>query len=73
MYENERARVFWDVPVYADSVMVKAKRIDARVVDKERKRVAVSLLTWLTKHNLLLNNQSSYRPNISHALQPSSN
>ena len=45
--------------------MVKAKRIDARVVDKERKRVAVSLLTWLTKHNLLLNNQSSYRPNIS--------
>ena len=27
--------------------------------------VAVSLLTWLTKHNLLLNNQSSYRPNFS--------
>ena len=29
------------------------------------RHVAVSLLTWLTKHNLLLNNQSSYQPNFS--------
>ena len=29
------------------------------------RHVAVTLLTWLTKHNLLLNNQSSYRPNFS--------
>ena len=29
------------------------------------RHVAVSLLTWLTKHNLLFNNQSSYRPNFS--------
>ena len=41
MYENERAKAFWDVPVYAESVMVKANRIDARLVEKERKRVAV--------------------------------
>ena len=41
MYENERAKAFWDVPVYAESVMVKANRIDARIVEKERKRVAV--------------------------------
>ena len=33
MYENERAKAFWDVPVYAESVMVKANRIDARIVE----------------------------------------
>ena len=41
MYENERGKAFWDVPVYAESVIVKAKRIDARIVEKERKCVAV--------------------------------
>ena len=41
MYENERAKAFWDVPVYAESVMVEDNRIDARLVEKERKRVAV--------------------------------
>ena len=41
MYENERAKSFWDVPAYEESVMVKANRIDARVVEKDRKRVAV--------------------------------
>ena len=41
VYENERAKAFWDVPVYAKSVMVKANRIDARIVEKERKRVVV--------------------------------
>ena len=41
MYENERAKAFWDVRVYAERVMVKANRIDARIVEKERKRVVV--------------------------------
>ena len=41
MYENESAKAYWDVPVYAESAMVKSSRIDARAVEKERKRVAV--------------------------------
>ena len=40
MYESEKAKAFWDVPVYPERVMVKANRIDARI-EKERKRVAV--------------------------------
>ena len=36
MYENERIKAFWNVPVYAESVMVKANRIDARIVEKSR-------------------------------------
>ena len=41
MHENERAKIFWNVLVFSESVMVKANRIDARVIEKERKRVAV--------------------------------
>ena len=39
MYENERAKAFWDVAVYAKNTEVRANRIDARVIDKQRKRV----------------------------------
>ena len=39
LYENGSAQALWDVPVYADSIEVKANRIDARIVDKEQKRV----------------------------------
>ena len=39
MYENERAKTFWDVAVYAENTEVRANRIDARTIDKQRKRV----------------------------------
>ena len=32
-------KALWDVPVYADSIEVRANRIDSRIVDKEQKRV----------------------------------
>ena len=38
-YKNDRASAFWDVPVYAEKTEVRANRIDARVVDKQRKKV----------------------------------
>ena len=38
-YENGSAQALWDVPIYADSIEVRANRIDARIVDKEQKRV----------------------------------
>ena len=41
LYENEKAKVFWDISVYADNAEVRANRIDARVVDKKRKQVVV--------------------------------
>ena len=41
MYENERAIAYWDIPLYADNVHVKANRIDATIVDKENKKVSV--------------------------------
>ena len=54
MYENERAKAFWDVPVYAESVMVKADRIDARIVE-ERKRVAVIEMSCSWMDNRAIN------------------
>ncbi|XP_068746495.1 uncharacterized protein [Montipora capricornis] len=39
LYENESVQALWDVPVYADSIEVRANRIDSRIVDKEQKRV----------------------------------
>ena len=39
LYANGSARALSDVPVYADSIEVRAKRIDARIVAKEQQRV----------------------------------
>lgn len=39
LYENESVQALWDVPVYAESIEVRANRIDPRIVDKEQKRV----------------------------------
>ena len=39
MYDNDRVIAYWDVPLFADTTHVKANRIDARIIDKERKQV----------------------------------
>lgn len=39
MYENDRVVAYSDVPLFADTTHVKANRIDAQIVDKERKEV----------------------------------
>ena len=42
LYENRSAQALWDLSIYADSIAlieVRVKRIDARIVDKEQKRV----------------------------------
>ena len=39
MYENDRVVAYWGVPLFADTTHVKANRIDARIIDNERKEV----------------------------------
>ena len=41
VYESADAQAFWDVPLYADHVVVRTNRIDARVVDHKRKIVTI--------------------------------
>ena len=49
LYENEHATAFWDVPLFADTTQVKAKRIYATVIDKTSKQVRVIEMScpWL--------------------------
>ena len=41
MYENNHMAAFWDVPAYADQKEVRATRLDARIVDRERRRMTL--------------------------------
>ena len=39
LYENDKGKAYWDVPVYAENTEVRSNRIDARVINKEKKKV----------------------------------
>ena len=41
LYQNDQVVAYWDVPVYADHTEVRANRVDARIVDKDRKTVTL--------------------------------
>ena len=40
-YRNDQVTAYWDVPVYADHTDLRANRVDAKIVDKERKTVTL--------------------------------
>ena len=39
LYESEDVQAFWDIPVFAEYNEVRAKRVDARIVDHQAKTV----------------------------------
>ena len=39
VYQNDRAEGYWDIPVYAESTVVKSNRVDVRLADTEKKGV----------------------------------
>ena len=49
VYENDKVVAYWDVPVYAESTVVKSNRVDVRIVDKETKEVLLMEMTcpWI--------------------------
>ena len=49
VYQNDQAQAFWNVPVYADHVTVRANRVDARIVDSTAKSVTLLEIncSWL--------------------------
>jgi len=42
LYENGSVQALWNVPVYADSIKVRANRIDARSSSRQRAETSVS-------------------------------
>ena len=47
--ENHKSEAYWDVPVYAESTVVKSNGVDVRIVDKEKKKVLLIEMTcpWI--------------------------
>ena len=41
LYENEKGKALWDVPLYAEYAEVRNNRIDCTVIDKEKKKVVL--------------------------------
>ena len=41
IYENERAAGYWDVPLYAESNLVTARKIVATIADKGKREVSI--------------------------------
>ena len=39
LYENDNGKAYWDVLIFAENVEVSNNRIDARVINKEKKKV----------------------------------
>ena len=54
LYENEKVKACWDVPLYAESTVVPCNRIDARLVYKEEKRVVLLEMScpWILNKDL---------------------
>ena len=41
LYENEKHKAFWDVPVYVENAEVRANRIDAQIINHEEKKITL--------------------------------
>ena len=39
MYQDDKVTAYWDVPVFAEHLQVRANRVKARFVDRENKEV----------------------------------
>ena len=39
VYQDDKVTAYWDVPVFAEHLQVRANRVDARFVDRENKEV----------------------------------
>ena len=64
-YENDRVNAYWDVLLFAGSTHVKANRINARIIDKERKEVRVLEMSCPCVENRddeAMENTSKYGP-----------
>ena len=53
LYENEKVKACWDVPLYAESTVVPCNRIDARLVYKEKRVVLLEMsCPWISNRDL---------------------
>ena len=42
VYENDRPEAYWDIPVYAESTVVKSNRVDVRIHSGQREEGGIT-------------------------------
>ena len=54
LYENEKGKALWDVPLYAEYVEVRNNRIDFTVINKKKKKVVLLELScpWISNREI---------------------
>lgn len=57
LYESADVQAFWDVPLYADQMVVRANRIDVRVVNYKRKIFTILEMSCQWAENKAANDQ----------------
>ena len=65
LYESNKGKTYWDVQVYAESTEVRNNRIDAKIIDKEKKKVYLQEMSypWITNREAKdAENTTKYAP-----------
>ena len=44
MYQDDKVTAYWDVPVFAEQLQVRANRVDAGLLDKENKEMMLTVM-----------------------------
>ena len=54
LYENEKGKALWDVPLYAEYAEVGNNRIDCTVIDKKKKKVVLLEMScpWVSNREI---------------------
>ena len=54
LYENEKGKALWDVPLYAEYAEVRNNRIDCTVIDKKKKKVVLLEMScpWVSNREI---------------------
>ena len=51
VYQDDQVTAYWDVPVFAEHLQVRAKIVDARFVDRENKEVMLIEMSCPSMNN----------------------
>ena len=65
LYENEKGKALWDVPLYSEYAEVRNKRIDCTVIDKKNKKVVLLEMScpWVSNREITCAEKTSkYAP-----------
>ena len=71
LYENEKGKALWDVPLYAEYAEVRNNRIDCSVIDKEKKKVVLLEMScpWVSNREIKCAEKTSKYASLRYELE----